>query len=166
MNRNPNVLTRCVAPVVLVAGAICSIPAGAALGGLPLGQSDAAHKFVRAQEPAMPGSNSSYTVQTVTLANKTTVTEFATPAGKVFALRWSGPALPDYGLILGASIDRFQQQVRVLRAAGRRGGPVDIRDQGLVVVSTGHAGSYQGYAYLESLVPATVDVAKLLNAME
>ena len=89
--------------------------------------------------------------------------EFVDAKGQVFALRWSGPDLPDMGMLLGSYLPVFKASVQVARQAGKRGGPVVVQSGGMVMVSTGVMGAFQGYAYLESLVPMGLDVQSLLK---
>jgi len=104
-----------------------------------------------------------YRVFAIALNNGTVVREFVDTAGRVFALRWSGPDLPDMGMLLGAHLPTFKASVQAAKQAGKRGGPVLVQLGGLVLLSTGAMGAFQGYAYLESLVPPGLDVQSLLK---
>ena len=121
---------------------------------------------LRAQSAVMASSGAAgllYTVQTVVLETGTSVTEYVTASGVVFAVRWTGPVLPDYALVLGVHFKTFQDAALAERAHGKRGGSVGVNVGDLVVGSAGHMGSYQGYAYVPSLVPSGVDVVSLLS---
>ena len=121
---------------------------------------------LRAQSAVMASSGTAgvlYTIQTVLLETGTSVTEYVTPNGVVFAVRWTGPVLPDYALVLGGHFKTFQDAALADRARGKRGGSVGVNVGDLVVGSSGHMGAYQGYAYVTSLVPSGVDVVSLLS---
>lgn len=104
-----------------------------------------------------------YGVSVVELNNNTVVQEFLDPRGRVFAVRWSGPDLPDMGMLLGPYMPLFKAAVQAGRHSGKRGGPVVVQSDGLFMVSTGVMGAFQGYAYLEALVPPGVNIQTLLK---
>ncbi len=86
----------------------------------------------------------------------TVVREYASPAGKIFAVSWEGPWPPDLRQLLGRYFDRFSAHA----AAGRRGrGPLIVDEPDLVIVWSGHPRAFHGRAYLRSLVPVDVDAA-------
>ena len=67
----------------------------------------------------------------------TVVKEFISPAGKVFAVSWSGPFIPDLRQLLGEYFDKFSQLAQTrARRPGRA--PLMIEQDGLVVQSGGH----------------------------
>jgi hypothetical protein len=135
----------------------------AALGEAPFvaGASAAVDARVASFHPVK--TTQGYTVAVLALNNKTVVQEFVDAKGHVFALRWSGPDLPDMGMLLGTYLPVFKASVQVARQAGKRGGPVVVQSGGMVLVSTGVMGAFQGYAYLEAWVPQGVDVRALLK---
>jgi hypothetical protein len=104
-----------------------------------------------------------YRVMGIEFNNGTVVREFVDSGGRVFALRWSGPDLPDMGMLLGSYLPVFKASVQAARQAGKRGGPVVVQSGGLVLVSTGGMGAFQGHAYLEALSPPGVDAQALLK---
>ena len=68
--------------------------------------------------------NTAYTIIQSLLDNGTQVQEFVTPAGRVFAVSWRGPVLPDLRSILGDYIHIFQSPHRSIppnRPARRTG---------------------------------------------
>ena len=88
----------------------------------------------------------------------TVVREYASPAGRVFAVAWQGRWPPDLRQLLGRYFDRF----RARAAAGQRGrGPIVVDEPDLVVISSGHPRAFRGRAYLRSLVPVDVDLAAI-----
>src|SRR6185437_4319337 len=100
-------------------------------------------------------SEAGYTVQEITAANGVLVREFVSPAGVVFAVSWSGSAMPDLRQTLGTYFDQYRTTVQAQRATGRRAGHhhIEIRTPSLVVHAGGHMRQYFGVAYVPSLVP-------------
>jgi len=143
----------------------CATPlsAGAALGDAPFtqGVSEAVDAKVARYEAATVAQG--YRTYTLALNNGTVVQEFVNQSGRVFALRWSGPDLPNMGMLLGAYLPLFKASVQAARQAGKRGGPVVVQAGGMVLVSTGAMQAFSGYAYLEPLLPAGLDVQTLLK---
>jgi len=143
----------------------CAMPVsvGAALGEAPFtpGVSEAVDGRVARYEAAKVAQG--YRSYTLELNNGTVVQEFVNSNGRVFALRWSGPDLPDMGMLLGSYLPVFKASVQAARQAGKRGGPVVVQAGGLVLVSTGAMQAFSGYAYLEPLLPAGLDVQTLLK---
>ncbi len=97
-----------------------------------------------------------YTVHEMTSESGTTVREFATPGGKIFAVTWQGPFHPDYQQLLGAYFARLQQATAGQRRTRRA--PVTIDTPGFVFQSFGHFRALAGRAYDPQLVPAGVGV--------
>ena len=104
-----------------------------------------------------------YTVHESWLDSGTTVTEYATPAGVVFAVSWRGPVLPDLNALLGGYFKAFQEEAQQARTAGRRGSPIAIDTGALVVRSNGRMRNCSGSAYAPALVPADVNVKDALQ---
>lgn len=95
-----------------------------------------------------------YKVYQIT-ANGVVWKEFVSPAGRVFAISWLAPRMPNLELMLGSSL--VDLQVAMQSGAPRRGrGPLIIRTAKLVLVSGGHMRAFHGYAYVPGLVPANV----------
>lgn len=108
-------------------------------------------------------SEAGYTVQEITAATGTVIREYVSPAGVVFALRWSGPAMPDLQQIFGTYFSQYQSAVQAQRSSTQRGGHhhVEVRSPSLVVHSSGHMGQYHGMAYVPSLVPPNLSTSDL-----
>ena len=107
--------------------------------------------------------NTAYTIIESLLDNGTQVQEFVTPAGRVFAVSWRGPVLPDLRSILGDYIHIFHRHIEASRQTGLRGGPVNMAQQGLVLRSSGRMGHFSGHAYVPALVPVGVNIHELLG---
>ena len=102
-----------------------------------------------------------YTVQEMQTEAGTTVKEYVSPQGTVFAVTWRGPFMPDLEQLFGSYYDQYQQattQRRQAQAQGgiRQRGPIRIQQPGLVVESGGHMRGYVGKAYLPDMLPAGV----------
>lgn len=113
---------------------------------------------------ATPTAQSSlYTLHEVQLENGTTVREYATPAGLVFAISWRGPVLPDLSTLLGDYFNTFKVETDQTRMTGRRGSPVNMERDGLVVRSNGRMRNFFGHVYAPGLIPAGVNIKDVLQ---
>jgi Protein of unknown function (DUF2844) len=99
-----------------------------------------------------------YAVHEMVLSTGTSMREYAAPDGRVFAIGWDGPALPDLQQALGT---HFEEYVAAARA--NMGGHHYLSAQrgDLVLVSTGRMRAFAGHAYLASAVPPGVSVDEL-----
>lgn len=88
------------------------------------------------------------------------VREFSTPDGKIFAVAWEGPVIPDLRQILGSHFDDFQRAANMQNRHGVHG-PLFIQQNGLTVELGGHMRSYRGKAYLSNEIPASVRAEEL-----
>jgi hypothetical protein len=154
LRRNPRMLVFCFMFGLLVIPA----PVFAALGGDT--------SSVQADQIHMQGSLRStraqnYTVHEIQAATGTTVREYISPSGTVFAVAWKGPWPPDMRQLLGEYFNQYalaaeiQSNVRT----GRR--PLHIELPGLVVHSGGHPRSFAGTAYLPDRLPQGVRAEEL-----
>ena len=113
---------------------------------------------------AMPTARSSlYTLHEVQLESGTSVREYATPAGLVFAVAWRGPVLPDLSTLLGGYYNAFKAETDQARIRGSHGSPVNMERDGLVVRSTGRMRNFFGYDYAPDLVPTGVNIQDVLQ---
>lgn len=97
------------------------------------------------------------------LGSGTTVKEFATPQGRVFAVSWRGPVLPDFSALLGTHFPTFRQNAESVRDKGVRKSTLALNQDGLVMRSTGRMRAFEGFAYLPALVPDGVVIDELLQ---
>ena len=88
----------------------------------------------------------------------TTVREFVTPGGVVFAVSWHGPFKPDLRQLLGRSYDLYAQAPRTPGSA--RAG-LSLDSKALVLRSGGRMRAFAGVAYLPALMPAGVTAGDL-----
>jgi len=141
--------------ISLLLGAICTfasaLPALAALGGdVASVQVDQAH--INASLRVSPSNG--YTVHELRSPNGAVVREFAASSGKIFAIAWQTPALPDLRQLLGSYFEEFQNAAAESRRPGRS--PLFIQHSGLVVQLGGHMRSFTGRAYLPDQLPSSV----------
>src|SRR5579863_8274500 len=92
-----------VAAVVIVASAM---PVWASLGG-DVTSIEADQLHMQGTRRTMAAA--SYTVHEIQAANGTVVREFVSSDGKVFAVAWHGPWMPDMRQILGTYFEQYAQ---------------------------------------------------------
>jgi Protein of unknown function (DUF2844) len=99
-----------------------------------------------------------YDLHESTIADGTRLRQYATRAGTVFAVAWSGPALPDLKLVLGESYDAY-----VAAASNHRGSHhvFTIATPELVLGITKHLRGFTGHAHLPALLPAGTTAQEL-----
>jgi hypothetical protein len=139
-------------------GALCTAFACVFLTAAPLALAtlggdassiDADRTHIKAQTGrSTPGA--SYTVQELDLPSGTVVHEYLSAAGKVFAVTWQGPSVPDLRTLLG---DYFQPFVAGAAAGHHDHHHVAVTQPDLVVRSGGHMRDFAGRAYVPSLLP-------------
>jgi hypothetical protein len=111
---------------------------------------------MHAEVRTSPGSL--YTVHEMHTPQGTTVREYLSPGGAVFAVAWQGPFMPDLRQLLGVHYDHY---VNAPRLPGSSRSSAHIADEDLVVHSHGHARSFAGVAFVTSLLPFGVSVDEL-----
>jgi uncharacterized protein DUF2844 len=132
---------------------VAALPVWACLGG------DASS--VQTDQVQMQGTRTvkaaeSYTVHEIQGANGTVVKEFVTAEGKVFAVAWHGPWMPDLRQILGSYFDQFTQAAQAQNSSGMGRRPLMINQPGLVVQNGGHLRAFSGKAYVPGMLPSGV----------
>jgi len=142
--------------VTLLQGAL----AYAALGSAP---SDFGGTPVRAARSLAAAGNSTanavYTVSQTTLDSGTIVREYTDAAGKVFAVSWTGPTLPDLRTLLGSKFTALTDATGRRTQAGHSQLALNQSDVG--IVSNGHMRSFAGHAFIPSAVPAGFDTTTI-----
>jgi uncharacterized protein DUF2844 len=130
-----------------------SFPAWAALGGdIASVQADQVHM----QGTRRVTTAAAYTVHEIQGASGTGVREYVSPDGKVFAVAWQGPYLPDMRQLLGSSFEQYAQAAKAQRSTRMRRGPRLIEEPGLTVEMSGHPRSFSGRAYIPGMLPPGV----------
>jgi hypothetical protein len=94
-------------------------------------------------------------------AGGTTINEYATRDGLVFAYAWQGPTMPDLARLLGPYAERYRAKAAAqLSTFGHlHASRVDQAD--VVVESGGQMRSYVGRAWLPAAVPSDFSLADL-----
>ena len=125
-------------------------PAFAALGGDAASvQADQAHINASLRVSQTNG----YAVHELHSPTGSVVREFVSSSGKVFAIAWQAPSLPDLRQLLGPYFDEFQKAAALSRKPGRA--PLVVQHSGLVVQLGGHMRNFTGRAYLPDQVPSS-----------
>ena len=132
-----------------------ALPAQAALGG------DTAS--IQADQVHMQGSRrmiaaNSYTVHEIQAETGTVVREYVSADGKVFAVFWQGPWLPDMRQILGGYFEQYRAAVQSQSGGRTARRPIMIDQPGLVVQIGGHMRAFAGRAYIPDRLPSGVHV--------
>lgn len=127
-----------------------AMPVAAELGGnAATVEADMAHlKAVRRIVVA-----EKYFVHEIRLPSGTTVREYVSPQGQVFAVAWQGPLMPDLRQLLGS---RFDSYVSAAKSSRVRRSAVLVEQPDLVVHSKGRMRAFSGAAYLPQSLPADV----------
>jgi hypothetical protein len=132
-----------------------SLPAFAALGGdLSSVESDQ----LKMKGMLRTTVASAYTVHEIQAPSGTVVREYVAPTGKVFAVVWRGPKMPDLRQTLGTYFDAYTQAPRPLHPNHAH---FEVAEPGFVLQSTGHMRAYFGRAYVPQLVPPNVAVTDI-----
>jgi hypothetical protein len=100
-----------------------------------------------------------YTVHEIQTPSGTTLREYVSAAGSVFAVAWQGPVMPDLRQALGAYFDRYTASARAAKHASRR--HIAVRESDFVVQSSGHMRAFSGRAYVPQLMPQGVAVEEI-----
>ena len=136
---------------------------------LPMTDAQAALGDAMAATPGGPGGapvallNGAVQRRTHIDAGGTTVNEYASSTGQIFAYTWQGPTVPDLPALLGA----YDASYRAGAAAGFAAGENQdlhasrVAQPDLVVESGGQMRSYVGRAWLPGALPAGVTPADL-----
>lgn len=100
----------------------------------------------------------SYRVHEIQASSGTVIREYAGLDGKVFAVTWRGPFVPNLRDLLGQYFDEY--------AAAAPSGRMDrnhvrVSQDDLVVSVGGHMRAYHGLAYLPPAVPSGVSIGDL-----
>ena len=135
----------------------CVAPVRAALGGdaaSVASDADALHGVIHSTPLQQ------YDIHEITSDNGMRLREFQNRSGVVFAVVWSGPAMPDLQELLGASYKTYASAIAAANPSSLKR-PLRIATSDLVVESEGHMRAFTGRAYLPALVPAGTSPADL-----
>ena len=135
----------------------CVAPVRAALGGdaaSVASDADALHGVIHSTPLQQ------YDIHEITSDNGMRLREFLDRSGLVFAVAWSGPAMPDLQKLLGASYKTYTTALAAQNHPGLKDS-LRVATSDLVVESGGHMRAYSGRAYLPALIPAGTSPADL-----
>jgi hypothetical protein len=141
---------RCTALALLASAALAPCAAEAALGG-DLASIAHDHESLRANVTVTP--TVSYDLHELTTASGTRVREYADRSGKVFAVTWQGPSLPDLGQLLGGYAERYATAVRAHRGSHH---VLTLSEPDLAISVVKLPRGFSGQAYLPGAMPAGV----------
>jgi hypothetical protein len=100
----------------------------------------------------------SYRVHEIESSSGTVIREYAGLDGKVFAVTWHGPFMPNLRDALGQYFDEYAAAASSGRADRNH---VQVKQDDLVVRVGGHMRAYHGLAYLPPAVPSGVSIGDL-----
>ncbi len=143
------------APGAVLIGALWSAVACAALGE-PETSLTTETQVNRAS--IKESDHGSYRVHEVRLPSGTVLREYAGIDGKVFAVTWNGPFIPNLKQSLGSYFAEFSAAAPA--AHGTRTHLL-VHEPDLVVESAGHMRAHHGIAYLPQALPSGVTVGDL-----
>jgi hypothetical protein len=146
--------------VLVATASLAALPARAVLGG---DASTVAGDQARLQgtRHSVVAASAQVRMHEIILADGSSIREFVTPGGIVFAVAWSTRFKPDLAALLGAHATSYAAAAsEALRAPGIRR-HAELRQGDLVVQSTAHLNSHVGKAWLQSLVPDGVPLDAL-----
>lgn len=103
-------------------------------------------------------AHAQYRVHEMQLPSGTLLREFVGADGKVFAVAWNGPTMPNLRQAFGRYFDVY---VSAARGRAVNHSQLQVHQDGLVVQSGGHMRAFAGRAYLPQAVPAGVDLGDL-----
>ena len=140
----------CILTGVLLIATYAS-PAFAGLGGdVSTVQADQVHM----QASLRTTSAGAYQVHEMQSPTGVVVREYVSPAGKIFAVAWRGPWMPDMQQLLGDYFQRYADEAQANKRPGRK--PLHISQPGFVLQMFGHMRSFSGRAYIPEMLPAGV----------
>ncbi len=153
--------------LVLTALLACSEPSALAALGQPFeskaftagADANSAKRLMSGMRLALPG----YDVAKVQLSSGTWVHEYIGSDGVVFAVKWSGPVLPDLQGLLGAYFGSFKRPLQASTSRAAPGSPLVVETSAVVIHSSGRMRAFRGYAYLPERVPKNLVIADVLR---
>jgi hypothetical protein len=124
-------------------------PATASLGG-PRATIEADRAALNGERTVSTASG--YEVHEIATPGGGLVREYLTLDGRVFALSWKGPTIPDLRQLLGSYYERFARAAATAPHPARHR-QLRIEQPGLVVQSLGRMRSFYGRAWDPQLLP-------------
>ena len=103
-------------------------------------------------------SSAHYVVQAMQTPLGTTIREYVSNSGTVFAVAWNGPFRPDMAVLLGPFLDRYANAARTSDSTRAQ---LRIQQPDLIVQASGGGRYFAGLAYAPQLLPAGVSRGEL-----
>ena len=148
------------AAAALAAAWLAAAPAHAVLGGSVATIADD-HVRLKATRQQLVPMSAQVGSHVITLADGSSIREYTSAGGIVFAVAWSTRFKPDLAALLGQHAGAYAAAASAaMKAPGIRR-QVELRQGDLVVQSAGRLNAFIGKAWLRSLVPEGVDVDAL-----
>jgi hypothetical protein len=153
-------LLRCISLLLGIGAAVLALSplSSAELGG---GMNSVAADQARMKATVRSTQKTDYAVHELQADSGTVIREYVSSAGKVFAVAWSGPFLPNLRQILGTYFTPYSEALRAAKAHHPGRGPALIQQPGLVVQSGGHMRAFSGRAYVPQMLPQSVTAEEI-----
>jgi hypothetical protein len=100
----------------------------------------------------------SFRIHEIQLPSGTVLREFVSLDGKVFAVAWNGPYMPNLRQALGRYFDSYVAAAKLNHADQRH---LQINQPDLVVQARGHMRAFSGRAYLPTALPSGFNLGDL-----
>jgi len=146
---------RCLFSGGLLIAVLCPCIAAAALGEP---ETSVQTDLARLRGSITVTSHANYKLHEIQLPSGTQLREFAGLDGKVFAVAWNGPTVPDLRQTLGQYFDNYLTAAKAQHSGHHH---LQVRESGLVVLAGGHMRAFSGLAYLPQAMPSGVSVGDL-----
>jgi hypothetical protein len=153
--RSISIVKKCVLASAALIAALSPCIAGAALGEP---ESSVQTDVAMLQGSIRTTEHASYRLHEIQLPSGTVLREFAGSDGKVFAVAWNGPNIPNLRQAFGRYFDTYVTAAKAKHAGHTH---LQIQQSDLVVQSNGHMRAFVGRAYLPQAVPSGVDLGEL-----
>ena len=127
-----------------------AVPSWAALGDA---ETSVAQDMVSMKASRRIAASANYTMHELKTAEGTTIREFVSGGGVVFAVSWQGPFKPSMRVLLGSHFNQYSNAAQTTDSSRSH---MKIEQPDLVVRSSGHMRSFSGVAFLPQLLPAGV----------
>jgi hypothetical protein len=143
------------------AAALCPCVASATLGEPEASvQTDGAKFNASIKVTELP----SYRLHEIQMPSGSVLKEFSGADGKVFAVVWSGPRVPNLRQAMGQYFDEYAAATSAAQAARTVHSDhthLQIRKADLVVQTSGHMRALSGRAYLPQAIPSGVSLGDI-----
>lgn len=136
--------------------ALCSVILAAAPFATALAGLGGDASSVEADRASLKGevrvkSEANFSVQEITTTDGMQVHEFLSPGGKVFAVSWRGPGVPDLRQMLGSYYAEFAQASTAAPHYNHH--HLNVAAPDVIVQSSGHTRLFFGRAWVPALLP-------------